>query len=214
MELVELWARFAVAMSALGLLGAGLAVLFREQRSGRPAPIERDSGPLMLVNFVGIVGFVVVGLASAVTLAGTIEPWNEPLDTAVRLVGIAALVAAGLLAVWGIRSIGEQMSSQAEIRPDTSVVTTGAFGLVRHPLYLSILLLWAGAALALLSWLLALCWLGLIPAFVARARLEERLLARHLGPAYDAYTERVPMLVPGWRGRARARSEEALGRHR
>jgi hypothetical protein len=68
--------------------------------------------------------------------------------------------------------MGRQMSSQAEVRPDTELVTGGAFRLIRHPLYLSILLLWAGGALALLSWGLALCTLILLPLFVARSRLE------------------------------------------
>jgi protein-S-isoprenylcysteine O-methyltransferase Ste14 len=93
------------------------------------------------------------------------------------------------------------MASAAEVRPDTVLVTGGAFGVVRHPLYLSVLLLWAGGALSLLSWAMAGAWLLLVPAFVARARVEERLLGRHFGEGYGAYAARVPMLLPGFRGR-------------
>ncbi len=196
---VETIARLAVAASALSLLAAAVAVLWGEVRARRPAPIERDTGPLALVNFVGIAGFAVAGLVCAASDAGTLAAPPEPFDTPLRVVGLLLLFTAGALAAWGLRSIGSQRASQAEVRPDTVVVTSGAFGVVRHPLYLSVLLLWAGAALALLGWALAVGFLLLVPAFVARSRAEERLLERHFGSAYRDYARRVPMLLPGWR---------------
>jgi protein-S-isoprenylcysteine O-methyltransferase Ste14 len=178
-----------------------MGVLAFEELSRRPEPVERDRGPLALVNFVGIIGFIVLGIPSAVAMVATLQALAEPADAAIRLVGIALLLASGLFEVWGIRSMGRQMASAAEVRPDIVLVTGGAFGVVRHPLYLSVLLLWAGGALSLLSWAMAVAWLLLVPAFVARARVEERLLGRHFGEAYGAYAARVPMLVPGFRSR-------------
>jgi protein-S-isoprenylcysteine O-methyltransferase Ste14 len=193
-------ARLVVAASAVALLVVGLGVLAWEATRSHGEPAQRDTGPLALVNFVGILGFVGAGLATAVTVVGVLEPLPEPLDAVDRLVGIAAVVAAGLLALWGLLSIGGEMSSQAEVRADTELVTTGAFGLVRHPLYLSILLLWAGASVALLSWFMAACTIVLVPPFVARSRLEERLLVDHFGDAYRRYADRVPLLLPLFRG--------------
>jgi len=198
---VELAARALVLACALSLLAVGMGVLAFEELSRRPEPVERDRGPLALVNFVGIIGFIVVAIPSAVAMVATLQALAEPADAAIRLVGIALLLASGLFEVWGIRSMGRQMASAAEVRPDTVLVTGGAFGVVRHPLYLSVLLLWAGGALSLLSWAMAVAWLLLVPAFVARARVEERLLSRHFGEAYSAYAARVPMLLPGFRSR-------------
>jgi protein-S-isoprenylcysteine O-methyltransferase Ste14 len=175
---VELAARALVLACALSLLAVGMGVLAFEELSRRPEPVERGRGPL-----------------------ATLQALAEPADAAIRLVGIALLLASGLFEVWGIRSMGRQMASAAEVRPDTVLVTGGAFGVVRHPLYLSVLLLWAGGALSLLSWAMAVAWLLLVPAFVARARVEERLLSRHFGEAYSAYAARVPMLLPGFRSR-------------
>lgn len=53
----------------------------------------------------------------------------------------------------------------------------------------------AAAAVGLL--VMAACTAALVPLFVARSRLEERMLLRHLGNAYAAYMSRVPMLLPG-----------------
>ena len=197
----ELLARFAVAASCVSLLVAGVAVLAYEHGASRPEPIERDRSALAIVNYAGIGLFVIVGLIVSGANTGDLAEPPAPFGAAVRVIGMATLLIAGLLALWGLLSIGRNMASAAEVRPDTELVTSGAFGLVRHPLYLSILLLWAGGALALLSWVLALGFAILVPAFYARARTEEQLLAHHFGDAYTSYASRVPMLLPRVRRR-------------
>jgi protein-S-isoprenylcysteine O-methyltransferase Ste14 len=197
MELtVELAARVVVMAAAATQLLAGFAVLFRQRISRRPAPIERVAGPLALVNYVGLAGFGVVGLSIAVTGIGALHSPAEPLGDAIRAAGVLVLLAAGLLAVAGFRAMGRNLVAPAEVRPDTKLVTSGPFALVRHPMYLSIILLWAGGALALLSPAMALGTGLLVPAFYLRARAEEALLLRHFGDAYAAYAAGVPMLRP------------------
>ena len=192
---LELFARAVVAAAALLLALVGLAQLAREQVAARPRPILRHTGPLAAVNFVGIGAFVLLGAWTAWSMVGTLALGGAPGDVA-RWVGILVLAGGVALAAWGIRSLGHHLASAAEVRPDSEVVTRGAYGLVRHPLYLSILLLWAGGALALGSWPLGIGCVLLAPAFVERCRLEERLLTAHFGEAYLAYASRVPMLVP------------------
>jgi protein-S-isoprenylcysteine O-methyltransferase Ste14 len=194
----ELVARYVVAVAAAALLVTGLTVLVLERRNERPDPVERDTGPFSAVNYLGILGFVCIGLGTAISMLGTIPSIPGWMDGATRVGGIVLLGLAGLLAAWGLWSIGRQMSSEAEVRPDTELVTDGAFRVVRHPLYLSILLLWAGGALALVSWVMAACTVVLLPLFIARSRLEERILMRHFGGAYGAYMTSVPMLLPDW----------------
>jgi protein-S-isoprenylcysteine O-methyltransferase Ste14 len=196
---VELAARVVVTAACLSQLAAGVAVFIRERADSRPAPTERAKGPIAVVNYAGIAFFILVGLAVAITGSGALTSVAEPLGDALRIAGILVLWVAGLLAVWGIRTMGRHLVSPAEVRPDTELVTTGPFGLVRHPMYLSILLLWAGGALALLGWVLAVGFVLLVPAFYLRARTEEGLLTRHFGDAYTAYAARVPMLLPGLR---------------
>ncbi len=193
---IVLVARFVVGAAAGSLLVIGVGVLVIERLNARPEPLERDTGPLALVNYAGILGFVAVGAASAATMVATIEAVPSALDAPVRGVGIVLVFLAAGLAGWGLRSIGRDMASAAEVRPDTQLVTGGAFAFVRHPLYLSILLLWIGAAAALVSWLMAVLFVLLVPVFVARSALEERLLVAHFGSRYSAYASRVPMLVP------------------
>jgi protein-S-isoprenylcysteine O-methyltransferase Ste14 len=192
---IELVARFAVTAAALSQLLAGAGVLVRSAISERPAPAERLEGPVGLVNYAGTIGFVVVGLAEAFTLWGTVAAAGLAVD-AVRITGLVALCAAGLLAGTAIATMGRHLVAPAEVRPDTELITTGPFALVRHPLYLSIVLLWAGGGLALLSPLMGVVAAAFVPALYLRARAEEALLVRHFGEAYAAYAARVPMLLP------------------
>ena len=201
-SLVEMLARVVVLAACLTQVMAGLAVLVRQVRVRRPAPAERLRGPLGLVNYAGLAGFVLVASTVAITGIGTVVGSGEGAD-AVRAGGIVVLWAAGLLAAWGVRAMGRNLVAPAEVRPDTELITDGPFGLVRHPLYDSIVLLWAGGALALLSPVMAVIAAAMVPAIDLRAAAEERILARHFGDRWTEYSARVPMLLPAFGRRGR-----------
>lgn len=128
---METIARMAVAAASFSLLAAEASVLIRERAVSRPAPIERDSGPLALVYYVGIGMFVLLGLAMAITNGTTLHSLAEPLGARIRAIGILVLWAAGLLAIWGVKTMDRHLVSEAEVRPDTELVTRGPFGIVR-----------------------------------------------------------------------------------
>ena len=77
------------------------------------------------------------------------------------------------------------------------VVSTGVYGLVRHPMYLGASLMFVGGPLLLGSAWGLLVGLGLVLLLIVRIRGEEKLLAREL-EGYDAYRGRVRYrLIPG-----------------
>jgi len=76
-----------------------------------------------------------------------------------------------------------------------TVITTGPYHYVRHPLYASGLFLFLGTPL-LGSWYGFLLILLFLPALLVRAVLEERTLLQEL-PGYDAYMTQVKYrLIP------------------
>lgn len=111
-------------------------------------------------------------------------------------------LSGGLLALAGVALV---LRSRAELGPawslvpnaDQGLVTTGPYSLVRHPIYLGLVLLSAGQALAFGSWpalMIVLC--GVVPTFAWRALAEERLLSRTLGERYAVYRQRTKMILP------------------
>jgi protein-S-isoprenylcysteine O-methyltransferase Ste14 len=78
-----------------------------------------------------------------------------------------------------------------------AVVDTGVYGIVRHPMYVGVILLMFGMPLWLESYAAALFAIVPSTALAVRILIEERFLRRELA-GYEEYTERVRYrLVPG-----------------
>jgi protein-S-isoprenylcysteine O-methyltransferase Ste14 len=83
------------------------------------------------------------------------------------------------------------------IQPGHALVTTGVYGVIRHPSYLGLLINSLGWALAFRSGVGVLLTALLIPPLLARIRAEETLLHSQFGGEYDAYRSRTWRLIPG-----------------
>lgn len=127
-----------------------------------------------------------------------VRPGPElPVPEPARWVGLALVLAGIAFAMWAALTLGRHFDLEVEVHAGHQVVTRGPYAIVRHPVYSGLALHLAGAALAtgnllLITGTLAVAW----PALYARAGIEERLLRRELGPAYDEYARGVGMLVP------------------
>jgi len=129
----------------------------------------------------------------AIVVSWFFPPWITG-DVA-RIVAIVLLAAGGVLIVTTRVAMGRSFTVLPKPRPGGELVTSGPFRLVRHPIYLGVLLCLAGGSL-LHSWsgialtgALAILWAG-------KARVEERYLQKRF-PEYDSYRSRVRYrLVP------------------
>ncbi len=114
---------------------------------------------------------------------------------AMRLIGGATLLAGLVLGAQGARNLGGSLSPLPEPIPGAALVTEGAYGRCRHPLYQALLICSLGVAMALGS----LLHLGLLVSLAAvlgnKARREEaRLCEAH--PDYAAYRVSTAAIVP------------------
>jgi len=83
------------------------------------------------------------------------------------------------------------------IQPGHTLVTSGLYGVIRHPSYLGLLLNALGWALAFRSGVGVLLTAMLILPLLARIHAEERLLRTQFGGEYDVYCNRTSRLIPG-----------------
>jgi protein-S-isoprenylcysteine O-methyltransferase Ste14 len=143
-----------------------------------------------LVTAVGVILFAV----PADRYEGHLRLWHLGLLGTWTCV---AFEASGFAFCWWARMhLGRLWSSNVTKKQDHHVVDTGPYALVRHPIYTGILLAVLAVVLAK-GTVLGLLGAALITAgLVMKARLEETWLHEELGPSYDAYRQRVPMLVP------------------
>ena len=116
---------------------------------------------------------------------------------AARWAGLGLVIGGIGFSIWAARTLGRHFDMEVEVHEGHEVVDHGPFAIVRHPVYLGLGLHLLGACLATGNWLLILGTLfGAFPTLYFRASSEEHLLRETLGPAYDAYARRVPMLIP------------------
>jgi len=111
-------------------------------------------------------------------------------------IAVRAPVGAILLVVAAVLAITSHRLIFGVRRRSPHVVRSGVFAVVRHPMYLSELLLYAGVLLLSLSLIAGGIWIVAIGFLHRVARTEERLLAARFGEAYAAYARDVPMWIP------------------
>ena len=111
-------------------------------------------------------------------------------------IGFALLLAAMAFTVWARTTLGRNWSGRVTIKEDHELVTTGPYGLVRHPIY-------TGALLAIIGTTVALGTIGglvsivlILAVFVRKIHLEEQVLGRHFGDKYAAYRNKTRALIP------------------
>jgi protein-S-isoprenylcysteine O-methyltransferase Ste14 len=138
--------------------------------------------------------FALLGLA--VLLGATdLSGWSEELRGGLRTIGVLVVSASTVVAVLAAFGLGSSLTAMPAPVERGSLRTDGVYGVVRHPMYTSVLL-------ATLGWALMTSPRVLIPfALLAvvldlKRQVEERWLAE-VYPDYPAYRMRVRWaLVP------------------
>jgi protein-S-isoprenylcysteine O-methyltransferase Ste14 len=82
------------------------------------------------------------------------------------------------------------------VKKNTELATTGPYAYTRNPLYLGSTLMAFGFAVASRSWLIFILLAVLFVIIYVPTILSEEAWLRNAFPGFDAYTQRVPRLIP------------------
>jgi len=117
--------------------------------------------------------------------------WTPSLPLAIKLVG-GGLLAVAWFFLFRACTDNPYASSLVRIQRERGhrVVSTGVYGVVRHPMYLGALLMVVGGPLVTGAASALALTVAVLPLLVLRIREEETLLATEL-PGYDDYRRRV-----------------------
>ena len=146
-----------------------------------------QKGVLALSGLMFLAGFVVAGLDYRFG-------WSEVPAWVVIAAGVLFLIAYVLYAE--VMRENAFLSRTVKVEEGQTVVDTGLYGIVRHPMYAVTILLFLMIPLILGSWYALIAFAFYPSIIIVRLKDEEDLLTREL-QGYEAYKEKVRYrLVP------------------
>jgi protein-S-isoprenylcysteine O-methyltransferase Ste14 len=164
---------------------AWMAPFFLVTRGPAPQTVDRRARWGIILEAVG---FGIVWLSPL---------WIPQPGTWRLLFGAAALALGPLLTWTSALTLGRQWRFDAGLNADHQLVQSGAYRVVRHPIYTSMLCMLIGTGLLLARMpLLAVAILFFVAGTEIRVRIEDRLLAGRFGAGFDEYRRRVHAYVP------------------
>src|SRR5262245_29953402 len=189
----QAWAYLAIFVGAAAVTTADLArrdpaLLARRLRGGPTAETRPTQKVIMLCLSLGFVALLVVPALDHRLGWSAVPPGGV-------LVG-EALVVLGFALIFRVYRENTFTAATIEVAAHQTVIATGPYALVRHPMYASATLYLLGTPLALGSYWGLVPIGAMAPLLIWRLLDEEAFLARHL-PGYAEYQRRVRYrLVP------------------
>jgi protein-S-isoprenylcysteine O-methyltransferase Ste14 len=180
---------FAASLAvSIWLMRNDPALLDRRMRGGPFAEGEPNQKIIMTVASAGFIALLVIpGLDRRFG-------WSNMPD-AIVIVGDVMLLA-GWLGILIVFRANTYAAATIQVAEGQTVISTGPYGFVRHPMYSASLVMFLGMTLSLASWWALPVFAALLPALVWRLLDEERVLLRDL-EGYSVYRRQVPWrLVP------------------
>jgi protein-S-isoprenylcysteine O-methyltransferase Ste14 len=122
-------------------------------------------------------------------------PWPLAVSWIGRILGILLAGGAAWLFVRGVADLGHNLTPNPKPVDDGHLVQTGAYAIVRHPIYAGIILGMLAIGLFLNNLIGVLCAAILFVFFDLKSRQEERWL-REKYADYASYCRRTRKLIP------------------
>ena len=174
------------------MLIAGFVMLFKapdllERRLDAKEKQGEQKAVVAISGLMFVAGFVAAGLDHRFG-------WSRMHPAVTMAASLLFLAAYGLYAE--VLRENVYLSRTIKVEEGQTVISTGLYGVVRHPLYAATILLFLMMPLVLGSWYALLIFLIYPAVIVVRLQGEERLLSKEL-PGYAQYREKVKYrLIP------------------
>lgn len=162
--------------------------------AGREA-IEREgswSPAIRGILFVGLVALLILYAANPTWMRW----FSLPVPLWCRWLGFGLAVMSLLLLVWVQAALGKHWSGSLQLRQEHTLVTTGPYRWVRHPMYSVLMAFMVGSSLTSANLLFAVLTFFSVIVLLRRVGREEAMMLERFGDEYRSYVRRTGRFLP------------------
>jgi len=155
---------------------------------------EHDRGTSRALQVVFLLSWLLLFLTALLNQfqIGIVEP-----HLVFTALGIVLAAGGFLIRVVAMRTLGEFFTRTLRMREKHRVVSDGIYRRIRHPGYLGTIVFFVGSSIATSNFITTLLILAvLLPIFMRRIAVEERMLTEQLGKDYSDYKAKTWKLIP------------------
>lgn len=185
------WLFIALLFAPILVMGVVLMIKNPELLRKRLEMKEREKkqkGVVALSGLLLVASFIVAGLDYRLG-------WSHVSNIIVSIASVVLLVGYALYSE--VLRENVYLSRVVEVQEGQRVIDTGLYGIVRHPMYFAVTLLYLAIPLVLDSWWALLVISPCVLLLAARIKNEEQVLHQGL-PGYTDYTKRVRYRMIPW----------------
>ena len=114
-----------------------------------------------------------------------------------NVVGLVLMVIGICIRTFSAQTLGRYYSRTLVTETEQHLVTRGIYGVIRHPGYLGTITLFTGAAIAVSNFVtVLLIVLAILPVYIHRISMEEKMLRKVFGDEFAQYTSHTKKLIP------------------
>jgi len=145
----------------------------------------------------GIIGLSMIFLLAAFVLPGLDRRWGWSVMPWWVAVAADLLVLLGYAMIFRVFRENAYTSRTVQVEQGQQVISTGPYAIVRHPMYVGVVVFYLASPIALGSWWAFIPAAVILPILVVRILNEEQILERDL-PGYKEYKLKTRYrLLPG-----------------
>ena len=147
------------------------------------------AGVLSLIGFVTVIAHV----ANPAWMS-----WADlPFPAWLRWTGVGIAILGFVVLQWAQTTLGKNWSDTPRMLKEQTLITSGPYHFVRHPIYTAFLLILGSTFLISANWMIGLAWIGMVVLEIAsRIQFEESLMIEYFGDQYREYMKKTGRLFP------------------
>lgn len=191
---IAFWVIFAVMITMQVYFSLRFRVT-KEHKTAYPKSSERENW----VHYV-IRSIRAISLAVFLGLYIVNHPWlgvlSLPLPGWLRWIGVAVGFLSLALYAWSRATLGKEWSSNLLLGENHSLVTTGPYRWIRHPIYLAMIGFMISIALVTADLFLVAFLLVSTIDLALRIPKEEQMMVEKFGEEYKTYMQRTGRIFP------------------